>query len=238
MKWLTDCDLLAIPDTELGYVYHPDTVDCDIDFQVVPVVDNGDDLVDVRDRLRTLWVYSWLGFSGLPPAVLLRSGLIERLVSANAALPPGFEIVVLDGWRSRSFQEEVRSYYAGSSGNDIAGFVADPNADARSIPPHVTGGAVDLTLCWRGAALGLGSDFDEFSRAASADAALTGLISARAHDLRGVLGRALTDVELVSYSLEWWHWSYGDQLWASTTGRSHAIYGEWEPKALRQTDCS
>ena len=228
MKWLVDCDDLTAIDSVAASedLYEPRLLIKDIDSPNVPVLDNGEPLVEISGLLRTLWVYSWLQFEHRAPALLLRRGLADRLLMANAALPDDFELVILDGWRPRRFQHELYSYYLASLDRDMTGFVAEPFPDSGSVPPHVTGGAVDLTLCWRGAPLGLGSDFDEFRKAAALEASSMGLISSRAGRLRGVLGRVLTDVGLVPYSLEWWHWSYGDQLWARSKGQGYAIYGE------------
>ena len=154
----------------------------------------------------------------------LREGVVGRLVAAADALPVGFDLVVLDGWRPRSFQLELHSYYRKEFG--VAGYVADPDPQSTAVPPHVTGGAVDLTLRWRGAPLGLGSDFDEFSPAAAFAPAEPTAISERARNLRALLARVLRVEGFEPYPWEWWHWSYGDQLWAENGAHPHAVYGE------------
>ena len=105
-----------------------------------------------------------------------------------------------------------------------AGFVSDPWSNAP-VPPHTTGGAVDLTRGWRGAVLGLGTDFDAFLPD-SAPAALEGEAGSIARDLRRLLASLLHAEGMTVIGSEWWHWSYGDQYWAARTGAPAAISDE------------
>src|SRR5437868_6657985 len=54
--------------------------------------------------LTILDAYYRLGISEHPRAPRVRVSVLERLLRANAALPPRFSIVVLYAWRSRAFQ--------------------------------------------------------------------------------------------------------------------------------------
>ena len=100
-------------------------------------------------------------------------------------------------------------------------FVAPPQ-----VAPHQTGGAVDLTLCHdNGVELDLGPAVNA-SPEVSGDRCFTGSgqITARAHELRGELGRVLTSVGLVNDPTQWWHWSYGERYWAYTHGLDQTRY--------------
>lgn len=222
MKWLIDCDDLVVPSVpELPPLQDPGVVRPD-----VTISDNGEQLVPLKDALRLHPVYSWLGFDHAPKDILIRAGLAERLVAASGELPKDFDIVVIDAHRTREFQAELLAYYQARHELSLtdAGYVSDPHSEAN-VPPHATGGAVDLTLGWRGAVLGLGTDFDDFSTAA-APAALEGGAPALARDLRRLLASVLREQGMVPIGTEWWHWSYGDQYWARTTGEATAVYGE------------
>ena len=178
--------------------------------------------MEVAGYLPVLWVYSWLGFSTLPRSVRVRQSVRDRLVAAAATLPSDVTLVVLDGWRSPEFQRELLAYY--SRGGDVTGFVADPD-DPSAPAPHTTGGAVDLTLRWRGACLGLGTDYDAFTDDAAVDALeRTGAASRVARDLRRLLAGALSGQGFVPHPGEWWHWSYGDVRWAAVTGAEATRY--------------
>ena len=41
-----------------------------------------------------------------------------------------------------------------------------------------------------------------------------------------VLGDAMRRAGFVNYVDEWWHFSWGDQMWAALTGEAQAHYGE------------
>jgi zinc D-Ala-D-Ala dipeptidase len=99
------------------------------------------------------------------------------------------------------------------------------------LPSHVTGAAVDLTLCQAdGRELSLGTpvrpsivDYPEppdDPRYFEAPGVTT---DEGVH--RQLLGGALSAVGLVNYPPEWWHWSYGDRYWAFVVGRPAARYG-------------
>jgi len=189
-------------------------------------MDNEEPLVPVAGAIRLHPVYSWLGFEHSPTVPRVRSGVLERLVRASSRLPADFELVVLDGHRSRAFQAELLTYYQAQTEESLTsqGYVSDPYSD-NSVPPHATGGAVDLTLGWRGAVLGLGTDFDAFS-ADAAPAALENGSGGSARDLRRLLASVLRAEDMVAIDTEWWHWSHGDQYWAAVSNAPVAVYGE------------
>jgi|HubBroStandDraft_1064217.scaffolds.fasta_scaffold24173_2 D-alanyl-D-alanine dipeptidase len=222
MKWLINCDDLAIPfPPGLPQVRVPEQLTADM-----AISDNGESLVSVSAELRVHPVYAWLGFEHLKKDVRVRSGILDRLVRASRALPEDFDLVVIDAHRTRVFQAELLAYYQNDSDQSLtdAGYVSDPYSQTH-VPPHTTGGAVDLTLGWRGAVLGLGTDFDAFSEL-SAPAALENDMPGKARDLRRLLASVLYAQDMVPIGTEWWHWSYGDQYWAKTTGSAAAVYGE------------
>lgn len=218
MKWLIDCAELAIPHLgDLPIIRPPK-----LRRSLVATKENGELLVPLAGALRLHPVYSWLGFDHASTTPRVRVGVLERLQRASKRLPPDFELVVIDAHRMRTFQAELFAYYQEQPSLKRARYVADPY-DESLVPPHVTGGAVDLTLSWRGAVLGLGTDFDEFTEE-SAPAALENATPSTARTLRRLLASVLIEEELVPIDTEWWHWSYGDQYWASVTAAPMAIY--------------
>ena len=190
----------------------------------VPVKDNGEPLVPLAGTIKVYPVYSWLGFQHRPEVIQLRAGVVERLRRASRRLPVDFELVVIDGHRTRPFQAELLTYYQAQVQGSVHGFVASPSSKTL-IPPHTTGGAVDLTLGWRGAVLGLGTDFDSFL-SESAPAAFEHRANSSARDLRRLLASVLLAEDMAVNDCEWWHWSYGDQHWAYQNSASAALYDE------------
>ena len=45
------------------------------------------------------------------------------------------------------------------------------------------------------------------------------------HSRRCLLHRVMTQAGFVRHPNEWWHFSFGDQLWAWTVHKDRAIYG-------------
>lgn len=186
----------------------------------VPVRDCGEPLVRLGARFG-------------PARALVRVGLADRL--ADATLPRGVRLRVLEGHRSLSAQHAIVARYTREVRRAHPA-VVDPAEVARlvsrfvspvDVAPHVAGAAVDLTLVdASGRELDLGTPVDATpeesdGRCATADDRISP--EARAH--RDLLARALQDVGLVNYPTEWWHWSLGDRYWALTTGAPYALYG-------------
>ncbi len=106
----------------------------------------------------------------------------------------------------------------------VTQFWAPPSCDPATPPPHSTGAAVDLTLRdAEGAALDMGSPIDELSERSFPDhfAADPGPF----HQHRQWLRRAMETAGFQQHPHEWWHFSYGDQLWAWRSGIATACYG-------------
>lgn len=165
---------------------------------------------------------------------LVRAGVAERLVAADAALPPGVRLLVLEGLRSPQSQQAIFASYSRRLRAELPGVDEEELRQLVSryvapldVAPHVAGAAVDVTLVdGEGRRLRLGTAVDatpEESRNAIAFDADN--ISAEARDSRTLLAAELGSAGLVNYPTEWWHWSYGDRYWAHVTGADHACYG-------------
>jgi zinc D-Ala-D-Ala dipeptidase len=221
MRWLTDCRGVALPSLDTLITSPPPAIPTN------PKQYTNDPLVPVSG-VATNHIYSRLGFKYVPPVVLARREVLRRLLKAQRRLPHDFTIVVLDGWRSRMFQRELFEHYRALA-TDCTGYVADPDS-AAGTPPHVTGGAFDITLAWRAEALGLGTDYDEFSPLAAPQAFEDDDSHPVVRDLRRMLSNALAAEGFVCDPLEWWHWSFGDAYWATRNSADEAMFGEIEPE--------
>jgi D-alanyl-D-alanine dipeptidase len=167
----------------------------------------------------------------------LRSGVVRRLLAAQRELPAGVRLLVVEGFRPPGLQRRyfdeyattMRAAHPGAPDSRIreltSAYISPPE-----VAPHVSGGAVDLTLCTDdGVELPLGTEVNatpEESAGACRTAATN--IDAGARGNRELMGRALTAAGFVNYPTEWWHWSYGDRYWALLTGSPAARYGPTE----------
>lgn len=223
----------------------------DPDWQAVvsrPINECREPLVDVRECGRRLVVspaYWHQGLEHALPTCYLRESVLERLIAAAERLPTGWQLVVWNGWRPYELQKALYDRFsatlraehphldAAEHARKVRQFVAPPSQDARAPSPHLTGGSVDLTLCdANGELLDMGTGFDELSPL-SRTAALEGtqppseLGAAREH--RRQLLAAMTHTGFTNLPSEWWHFDYGNQLWAWSRDEDAAFYGKTSP---------
>jgi D-alanyl-D-alanine dipeptidase len=193
---------------------------------MVPVHDNGDPLVP------------------LDPAIgrraFVRLGLADRLLRAQAELPAGIDLRVVEGHRSEASQLKIVASYSAQLCAEHPGISPDELRRLSSrfvapieVAPHVAGAAVDLTLvdaC--GDVLDMGTPIDATPEESGGRCwfAADG-ISPDARANRNLLAAVLGSAGLVNYPTEWWHWSYVDRYWALVTGHPHALYGSVELEA-------
>jgi D-alanyl-D-alanine dipeptidase len=196
----------------------------------------------------------WTRIEGSIAELWLRRAVLTKLARVNQRLrAAGLELFVFDAWRPRAVQvffhdvwmpRELKRRRPELSGDALAREVerywAAPSRDGASPAPHATGAAVDLSLRWRdGAGLWMGSIFDDateiahrdhFERASDADLCFSD-DEARAN--RRLLHWSMTAEGFVGHPEEWWHFSWGDQLWSALSGTSPAFYGLIEPQDAR-----
>jgi zinc D-Ala-D-Ala dipeptidase len=176
----------------------------------------------------------------------LRKGAAKRLRDVNVRLAEAhLELFVFDAWRPQAVQAyfhdrwlpgELRKRKPSLTDEQLAAEVssywAAPSNGAEAPSPHSTGGAVDLTIRWRGGdPLWMGSLFDDASPLAHTarfetevfpDAFSFSDEEARAN--RRLLYWLMTDAGFASNPSEWWHFSFGDQMWAKLRGEPEALY--------------
>ncbi|WP_350279171.1 M15 family metallopeptidase [Kribbella sp. HUAS MG21] len=188
----------------------------------IPAVENGEPLVDLytRDVLT----------SGRQFA---RESVADRLAVADAFLPVGIRLYVVEGLRPVASQQaiwdgycaELQQLHPDLSAAEVH-VLASRFVSPIEVAPHVAGAAVDLTLMGAHGPLDLGTPIDatpEQSNGACFFAATN--ISREARTNRALLADVLTAAGLVNYPTEWWHWSYGDRYWAYKEEQPAALYG-------------
>lgn len=188
-------------------------------------------------RADCLWsvpAYRQRGYERALPENWLRPEVVERLTQAASWLRDehGIGLLVWDGWRPAELQRQLwhdyRKQLAAITGLEGAAldertreFVSPPGG-AGEMPPHATGGAVDLTLCSRtGEGLDMGGGFDELSDRSSPDYYERGDLSAEEttyRDRRRLLSHAMELWGFRRLPTEWWHFEYGTENWANWTG--------------------
>lgn len=177
--------------------------------------------------LRCLAAYHSVGWAGTDPTTWLRASVAQRLEEVAALLPQRFGLAIYDGWRSIETIRALYGHYYFPGSTLEPGYLAVPDTDV--VPPHLTGGAVDLTLTFDGRPLSLGTPFDEFSRRAhlwSLESDPTAGVAAR---LRRLLHDAMVALDFEPFAEEWWHYSWGDADWAAARGWTDPVFGPINP---------
>ena len=217
----------------------------------IPIVDAGTPLEALGlSRDFSVWpAYHKLGIPHAIPECHARGEVFERLLRVAAALPGGVRLVVLDSWRPFAVQQylydslssALAAHYPRAGEAELERltrqFVSPPSSSREAPSPHLTGGAVDVTLCdAQGRWLDMGSAFDEavpasytayFERLAEPDAR-----QRRVRDHRRLLYHAMLDAGFSNLPSEWWHYDFGDQLWAWHTGATQALFGPVQLQAM------
>jgi D-alanyl-D-alanine dipeptidase len=198
------------------------------DESLVPV-----DAIDARIIDRAQY-HAW-GLPGSLARSWAREGVAGRLARVAQGLPDGFTLVVWDAYRPLEVQAALFNAYlseliavhpempADALEFAAARYVTPPSHSVMAPPPHLTGGAVDLTLGGAdGTACNLGTPFDAFVPEAETHAFEQ--VDSPVRDLRRRLYWSMRAEGFTNYAEEWWHFDFGDQFWGLVTGHS-AIYG-------------
>lgn len=154
--------------------------------------------------------------------MLIRESVFKKLTAAANRLPGKFMLQVDSGYRSRETQEKLHKARTLQFGNkkNADKLVFNP---AKGIPPHSTGGAVDVTLTdQKGREINLSSPLDKFYVEPKL---YSNKISPEAQQLRILLHNIMIQENFAPHPNEYWHFSYGDLLWSKHYGKS-IIYDE------------
>lgn len=179
-------------------------------------------------------IYHREGVKGALTDIWVRKGVYERLSQVADALQPHYRLVLLDGWRPKEVQALLyRDMHLTVARNNphlkeeevdrlTQQFAALPSDDPVSPSPHLTGGSVDLTLADQtGRLLDMGSNFDEPN-----DRSWTGApVEPRYAERRTTLLEATRAAGFTNLPSEWWHYDYGNWVWAWYSSQSAAYYG-------------
>ncbi|MEO0803893.1 MAG: M15 family metallopeptidase [Cyanobacteria bacterium J06642_2] len=225
----------------------------------VPISECGEPLLPVGGRFACVSPAPYVALGapyGNRSPFWLREDVVRRLAIAQAALlqkHPEWRLLLFDGFRPLAVQRFMVEYSyrqllecRGLQADDLSPeqqqalydevftFWALPSEDPATPPPHSTGGAVDLTLAdANGQAIWMGSEIDEISPRSQPDYFLNSSVPDADvfHARRQLLNQAMTTAGFLRHPNEWWHFSYGDQLWAwqlnqrDLRSARRAIYG-------------
>lgn len=205
-------------------------------YKDISICESGEPLVSLSAISKKIKVYPYYFQHHVPGAsneCYLRKGVAERLLKATEFLPSNIHLVVLDGWRSYQTQLALynraknmflqKGYSSSKIVEELSKYVSFPSKDYRSPSPHLTGGAVDVTLADERGWLNMGTDFDEFHEKSRANWFETKDNLTEEEKIIRENRRLLKDIMekagFTSNEYEWWHFDYGNQSWALKTNQ-------------------
>ena len=220
----------------------------------IPVKENGDKLIVIPSYLNCLDPHPYLHL-GAPyqdktSIWKLREEVVNRLVKVNDYLisKNNFYLLIYDSWRPLEVQEFMfkRAFLLECEKLDIDAslenmksypsilkkvekFWAYPSFDSRCPPPHSTGGAIDVCFSDKeGNLVEMGSKVDQMDESSTPDfyANKNNEEAIIWDSRRNLLREIMTKFGFAQHPNEWWHFSYGDQLWAWKNKKENAIYGK------------
>ena len=221
----------------------------------IPIEENKDKLIPIPSIFKFINPHPYLNlgapYKGKEEIWKLREEVVKRLIKVNDYLKiknNSFYLLIYDCWRPievqkfmfyRAFSSECRRLDIDASIKDldryplikkkVEKFWAYPSFDDRCPPPHSRGGALDLTLADKcGNMIDMGSDIDQMDEKSNPDFYKNdnNQEAIILNDRRNLLKEIMVEFEFVQHPNEWWHFSYGDQLWAWKNKKPNALYGK------------
>lgn len=209
----------------------------------IPIVDNQEPLVNIAE-------IGGIAFGPSPEIpnntdyTFMRKSVYEKLLKAQELLPKGLRFCLYEAYRSLSLQKMLFDNRYDTLTNlyptwtheqifleNIKMIAPVINLDgSKNIPPHSTGGAIDVYLINDdGNAVDMGIHPKDWMEDLDGSFSLTAstIISNEAKYHRKLMSDALTAVGFVNYYTEYWHWSYGDRYWAFYKKAANAIYSSY-----------
>ncbi len=222
-------------------------------YQNIPIAECGEPLVAIADDIIRIDPHPYIALGapyGDRSPFWVRQGILERLRRSQAYLEtirPNWQIAIFDAYRPIPVQQFMVDYsfaqFAESKNLEIKSLTEDqknslmsevmkfwaiPSHDPKTPPPHSTGAAIDVTLFdTEGQEINMGSPIDEISDRSLPDyfANSRDALEMEFNRDRELLNQVMTHSGFQRHPNEWWHFSYGDQLWAWIDSQKSAIYG-------------
>lgn len=184
------------------------------------------------------------------PVLYIREGVYKKLIEAAKNLPKNYKFVVYDAYRPVEVQKSLFETYKAklaqqnpSMNEDqlialTLNFVSLPSIDPEKPSAHNTGGSIDLTIADNeGNLLDMGTYFDDMG-----DIVITDYYEQKMKKGEEINGKEKKIIEnrrllynimieqgFTNFVNEWWHYDYGNQLWAYNGDHKNALYTGTKP---------
>lgn len=200
----------------------------------VKVIDNKEKLVRI-DLNKDIIISNKLN----PPIYLREEVYKKLLVFINDLKKKNLKIKIYDAYRSYEEQErswnrryeETKKQYPELDEKELERLTklkVSKISNINNVGGHQTGGAIDITLIDKnGKELNMGTNYSQHNIKTKTESKE---LTKEEKDNRQLLVKSLENLGFVNYPNEWWHFSYGDKMWAAYKYKKSCPYGYIEPK--------
>ena len=220
-------------------LYIPNNNNLSFDLDLL-ATENGEPLVSLSKVGIMCKPYYYM--QGIPYAIsdcYVRETVAKMLLQVQKSLQNEYKLCIYDGYRPIEVQqylwnkqrEFVKTNNINLSDIEIdkqtSIFVSKPSYDIYRPSLHNTGGAVDLTIIDKnGIELNMGTVFDDFSDMAWTNYFENNDISPEVRKNRRLLYWSMINNGFVNLPSEWWHYDFGDRVWAIQKNESPMYCGQ------------
>ena len=166
--------------------------------------------------------------------VYLREGVYNKLKNViDEVKKDGYTVKLYDAYRTLDEQirswnerlEQTRKEFPNYTEEQVIGATSLRVAkveDLNNVGGHQTGGAIDITLVENGVELDMGTKYEEYNKKTITK---NKLLTKKQKSNREYLRKKLEKEGFSNFPAEWWHYSYGDRMWAAYKFKKDCIYG-------------
>lgn len=174
--------------------------------------------------------------SSLAENFIVRAVVANKLEQAQKLLPNNYKLIIGEVYRTHAKQkrmwhevyDKIKSQYPDVSTEECTRktevWIANPYTHGSG---HQTGAAVDAALAKLCVTTGqyqevdMGTRMQEFNEKTVTNCPF---LTTEQDKHRKLLLECMSAVGLVNYPDEWWHFSYGDRLWASLSNQAVTLF--------------
>lgn len=212
----------------------------------MPIQECGEPLVDIRVEKKIEYHPILDSKEAFKAGTKLRRTVYKKLLKVQKELKKkyGYRFRILGGYRSIKSQVDLFEKYYKINKKEFPNATEQELFDKtkrfvsplklpdgrRNVPPHSTGAAVDVEILdENGNVVDMGMEILKWQQV-DKDLCKPDCkkISLTAQENRKKMANAFYKFDFVGHPTEFWHFSYGDRLWAVCQSRSYAFYDSIE----------
>ena len=200
----------------------------------VTVEENNDELIEIKKSNNIIFS------DKLKEPIYLRSEVYKKLKLIEKELKEkNYKLKIYDAYRTYKEQEEsferrykeTKEEFPNLRESEIirkTTLKVSRITNKNNVGGHQTGGAIDITLTDKdGNELNMGTEYSQHNKKTKTHSKY---LTKEEKDNRFYLVNLMKKYDFVNFPNEWWHYCYGDKMWAAYKFKKTCFYGYIEPK--------